>query len=284
MAIRDPKQTAEEKVIFDAFLTAYPSFAASVFDHFTPDADFPDRIVKCKDGSQIDFELAQWIHPEQMAQGKRREQLAEAIEAVIGIQGINSSQHFDHVLIFPREPSPRFASIDASRFREDIWALVKETEQRWPDERYWHSPSGRHISDFQVCPVIGKYVRQVVFYPRDKSGIWGKNQGVPWINVSSPCSSYSPDTAFDALNAVLQAKLTAYGGLNRPPRLLVYYSAAVAYNTPWYGINYRNFSDVAKKAAQMVASQQGFEKIYLLKALESVLEAFEVFPTFTKCH
>ena len=30
MTNRDPKQTSEEKVIFDAFLTAYPSFAATV--------------------------------------------------------------------------------------------------------------------------------------------------------------------------------------------------------------------------------------------------------------
>jgi len=40
---------------------------------------------------------------------------------------------------------------------------------------------------------------------------------------------------------------------------------------------------VAKEAAQTVASQSGFERIYLLKALEPELEAYEVFPAFAKC-
>jgi hypothetical protein len=66
-------------------------------------------------------------------------------------------------------------------------------------------------------------------------------------------------------------------------RLLAYYGAAVAYNTPWYGINTRKFSDVAKEAARIAATQSAFERIYLLKALEPELEAYEVFPVFAKC-
>jgi hypothetical protein len=86
MAKRDPKQTSEEKAIFDAFLTAYPSFAATVIDHSPPNGEYPDRVVRLKDGSQIEFELAQWLHTLQTAMAKRRQQLSDAIEEAIGIQ------------------------------------------------------------------------------------------------------------------------------------------------------------------------------------------------------
>jgi len=66
-------------------------------------------------------------------------------------------------------------------------------------------------------------------------------------------------------------------------RLLVYYGAAVAYNTPWYGVNTRIFSDVAKEAARIAANQSAFERIYPLIAWEPELEAYEVFPVFATC-
>ena len=84
--------------------------------------------------------------------------------------------------------------------------------------------------------------------------------------MSAPGSSYSSDTAIGALQEVLQAKINAYYGVFRHPvRLVVYYASAVAYNTPWYGIHYQNFSHVAKAAARMVKGQSRFEKIYLFK-------------------
>ena len=43
------------------------------------------------------------------------------------------------------------------------------------------------------------------------------------------------------------------------------------------------FSDVAKEAARIAANQSAFERIYLLKALEPELEAYEVFPVFATC-
>jgi hypothetical protein len=76
---------------------------------------------------------------------------------------------------------------------------------------------------------------------------------------------------------------TTFAGSHSSVRLLVYYGAAVACNTPWNGINTRIFSDVAKEAARIAANQSAFERIYLLKALEPELEAYEVFPVFATC-
>lgn len=108
MAKRDPKQTSEEMAIFDAFLTAYPSFGATVIDHSPPTGEFPDRVVRLNDGSQIEFELAQWLHTSQTAMAKRRQQLSGAIEEAIGIQSNYIPQHLRSVMLVPKRDFPRF--------------------------------------------------------------------------------------------------------------------------------------------------------------------------------
>ena len=62
-----------------------------------------------------------------------------------------------------------------------------------------------------------------------------------------------------------------------------YYGQAAAYNTPYIGMDTREFADVAALAAHAVRGQTAFEKIYLLNALEPGLEAFEIFPACVRC-
>ncbi len=284
---RNADQTAREKAIFDAFLTAYPSFASTVAYHSPPDDRFPDRIVKLRDGSKIEFELAEWIHEGQTAHSKQREQLAETIIHAIGEQRENRSQYFCNVLIFPKQYFPRWSRADEKAMHEEVWALVEDTERRWPTECFWHSPTGRHVGragDFDLYPTIGKYIAQVNFYPLAVAGRQKeKIPDVPWIDVSAPGGSYSSKTAIDALKKILHDKISGYGGLDRPLRLLVYYGTAVRYNTPIYDIKFRQFSDVAEEATRIVAGQSSFEKIFLFKALLPNLEAFEIYPTSMKC-
>jgi hypothetical protein len=45
----------------------------------------------------------------------------------------------------------------------------------------------------------------------------------------------------------------------------------------------RAVCDMVKDAARIAANQSAFERIYLLKALETELEVYEVFPVFAKC-
>jgi hypothetical protein len=284
MPIRHAKHAGEEKAIFDAFLRTHPSFAATIARTIQPNAQFPDLIVEQHDGRQVDFELVQWINEDQVERGKRREKLGKAIEAAIGEQGKNTSRHFAFVMLFPRGDIPRFQPADTAAFQKEVWHLIEETERCWPTERFWHSPQGRHVTEFDTHPTLGKYISKVLFDPL----IVGKRKntyppGVPWIVMSAPVSSYSPETAISALREVLLRKIGGYGGLVRPVRLVVYYGMAVAYNTPWYGIHYRDFRDVAKAAAEMVKGQSRFERIYLFKALEPEPETFEVYPSFIKC-
>jgi len=285
MPIREQKQAIEERIIFDAFLNTYRTFASTVAKINQPAAEFPDVVVDLKSGDQIDFEIAEWLHHDQMQQMIRRERLTEAMLEAIGEQGPNRSQYFDLVLLFPQPDFPRFEQRDTARFRADIWALIEDTERRWPHERFWRTPTGRHENDFSASPTIGKYVSHVNFYPMKIDGVREEQiDCMPWINVSSPGGSYSSDTALSALESILEAKIRAYGRIRRRPWLLVYYGAAAAYNTPWYGFKYRTFCDVAAAAARVVASQSTFENIFLLKALEPELEAYEIFPVFSKCN
>ncbi len=285
MTIRNPKQAAEEGAIFSAFLEAHPTFGASVTSWDQPEAQFPDVIVTLKNGQEIDFELGEWLHGQQMAQAMRRKRLVEAMENAIGAQGENASAYFRSVMLVPSPEAPRFDPAEVARFRAEMWALVEETEYRWPGERHWQSPQGRHLREFDLYPILGKYLSAVVFEPLLVAGErrekWA--EGIHWIFVELPGGFYSPDTALDALNQVLRAKIGHYGGLSRPVRLLVYYGKAVAYNTPYHGIKIREFEDVAAIAAAAVAGQTRFERIYLLNALEPGVEAFEIFPGLAKC-
>lgn len=112
MSIHHAKHADEEKAIFDAFLRTYCSFAAPIARTIQPDAQFPDLIVEQRDGRQIDFEPVQWINEDQVAHGKRREKLVEAIEDAIGEQGRNTSRHFAFVMLFPRGDILRFQRAD----------------------------------------------------------------------------------------------------------------------------------------------------------------------------
>ena len=57
----------------------------------------------------------------------------------------------------------------------------------------------------------------------------------------------------------------------------------VLYNTPYRGVDLREFHEVAELAAHAVRGQARFERIYLLNALNPGLEAFEIFPALAEC-
>jgi hypothetical protein len=97
--------------------------------------------------------------------------------------------------------------------------------------------------------------------------------------------SYDPQEALDALACVIEDKIGHYGPFGEEDvRLIVFYNRAALYNTPFGGIAYRKFEDVAALAAKKLrALRVPFKTVYLLKALEPELEAFEVYPMFRKC-
>lgn len=285
MKVRDATQTAKEKAIFDVFLRVCPGFASAVVDHFAPEEDrFPDRIVDLKNGTRLAFELTQWLHTEQTAKSKELQRLTEVIEEAIGAQSIYSPQHIRFVMLGPKIDFPRMKNTEMDSFRDDVWTLIKKVDQRWPAERFW--VRGHGISDLRAYPTLNRYIARVYFEPLtvpDRLDAMFPT-GQSWIFMEAPGGPYSPDTALSSLWRVLEQKIERkYGGPLGPIRLLVYYNEAIMHNTYWHGIKFRNFSDVAREAAQRVAKQTRYENIYLLKALEPTLEAYEIFPALAKC-
>jgi len=284
MATRSAAHAKDEKAIFEAFLAAHPAFAAELEEFHQPDAPFPDIIATLKDGTEVDCELGEWLDGAQMGAAKRYDGLAAAILDATGPQGPKPSRHFRAVMLCPREDTPAFNAGDEADFKAALTALIQETDRQWPSERFWHSPQGRICRELADYPPLGKYLRSVNFDPlvvRGKERPWPAGQ--PWIVVKGRPGSYSPETALRAMGAILEQKIRHYGRFSRPTRLIVYYGKAVAYNTPYLGVETREFADVAALATEAVRGQNVFEKVYLLNALEPGLEAFEIYPALTRC-
>ena len=284
MPTRQTAHAEEEKAIFEAFLTAHPAFAKVLKEYRQPDAEFPDVVVTLLDSREVDFELGEWIHGGQMGQAKRRQRLTESLEQAIGPQGPNHSPHFRAVMLTPRDGAPSVTETDKAAVKAAVAALIEETDRRWPGERFWHSPQGRICGDLAAYPPLGKYLGAVHFDPlvvRGETRPWAAGQ--PWIFTELPGGSYSPETSFTALGDILSQKISHYGRFSRPTRLVVYYGKAVVYNTPYIGVETREFADVAARAAGVVHGQKAFEKIYLLNALEPGLEVFEIYPACARC-
>jgi hypothetical protein len=280
MARRDPKHAAREQLAFEVFLRAHPGFAATVQSWRQPEADFPDVVVTLSTGEDIDFEIGEWIHGEQFAKAKQREAVVAAIEAAIGPQGDHKSSHFGYVMLFPRATAHRFEPADGPRLRQELWELIDDTERRWPTERFWQDPQGRHVADFTAHRTLGTYVDRIVFDPLIVAGRRRTHppSGLPWIVSDAPGGAYAPGDVLGALRRLLQGKAEHYAGLTRQTRLLAYYGRAIRYNTPWHGPGTKAFADVAEIAASVVADQRTFERIYVLSMLEPALEAFQIFP------
>jgi hypothetical protein len=284
MSGRSSAHAKAEKAVFDAFLVAYPSFAAQVQKVDQPDAAFPDIAIELVTGVLEDFELGEWLDEPQIAAVKQYDALVEAMVNSIGPQGANLSPHFRAIMLCPGNGVVKFDPADRADFGKYFWSLVAETHHRWPSERIWQLPQGRICREFDEYPILGKYLASVNFDPRVVAGVerrWPAGQ--PWVFVELRGGSYSPDTALNALRAILDRKTNHYGAFSRPTSLIIHYGRAAACNTPYLGVATRRFADVATWAADAVRGQRTFGKIYLLNALAPGLEAFEISPTCIRC-
>lgn len=118
--VRSPQHAEQERLTFRAFLTAHPSLSAMVDSWYQPDALFPDIVVILRGGQRVEFELGEWLDGPQMTRGIRRERLVAAIDGAIADQGENTCDHIRSVMLFLREPFPRFDPIDAAPFRAEV--------------------------------------------------------------------------------------------------------------------------------------------------------------------
>src|SRR5215813_9168854 len=165
MSFRGSRQAAEEHAVFQAFLKAYPSFAKEIGSIEQPDQLFPDIIAKLHDGSEVNFELAEWLDNQQMEQSKKIERLERDLLDALGEQGINGSDHIRCVMLVLQDDVRRFRQEDGAHFRNELFTLIDDTDRRWAFERHWQSAQGCICRQFPSFPTLTKYLRSVHFLP-----------------------------------------------------------------------------------------------------------------------
>ena len=287
-------QREKERKTFEVFLHANQSLKANIKDwHVQEEEDaFPDVLCKTQDGQDFAFELGKWLNREQISQDKKTERFEQDFMQAIGTQPENATDHIHCVLLSPRNDRLRFDSHDSEKLREELLRLIQETDRQWPNERHWQSPQGYHCLEFVCFPTLKKYLTEVWFIPRQSGTIRNEPLGIviPWIQFKARGSSYSGESAREALRDIILKKSSHYGtSSEQGVNLLIHYGAdAFCYNTPFMDTATPAFEGMVGFASQVVqdCSQEKdlpFEKVYLCNTLSSELEAYELFPQRLRC-
>src|SRR6266702_1692339 len=285
---RNLKKAQYEQSIFRAFLDAYPSIAARVRTVSQPDDDFPDVVTMQMDGLSVQWELGEWLQPDQTAIAKKRERLKADIEETLGDQGINFTEHILFCLLSLQQQVSRFDKRDGDTLCTEIMRLIQDVDTRWSHSQFWWSLQGYLCRTFDGYPTLQKYMATIHFEPRVRQGekqYWADY--IPWICLEEQGGAYTPQVALDELINRLKRKNEHYGTFGESDiRLVIHYNHAVLYNTPFIGIMgsnvYRTFEDVAILAAKCLEEIViPFKRVYLLNAPGR--EVFEIYPKLGRC-
>lgn len=232
---RSKAQRDEEKAIFASFYALLPDFAGERIEHWQPaERDPPDIICTTDSGKRIGVELGEWLHFGEMTAGKLREAIERQLLDAIGEpQPVNTSRHFDMVILHPRDRVRIRGSADKASFHAAILKLIAEVDRRWPTERSWHYARGCRITDLTSWPPLGKYLKEVHFDPGQSQ--WA--EGINWILPASPVFVFDDTTMITPLVCLLSEKIAQYRTVPMATPcdelvLLVFFNQGVLYNPP----------------------------------------------------
>ncbi len=138
-------QKAKERKAFEAFLRAYPGLAARIcsWDVQEDEGAFPDVLVQLHGGQALGFELGEWVHEEQIKQGKKTDQFISAILSALGRpQPENKTQHIHCVLLTAKNDRIRFDERDCEQFRKELFDLTQRRTSNGPMNAIGSLPKG----------------------------------------------------------------------------------------------------------------------------------------------
>jgi hypothetical protein len=271
----------KNKAVFESFLRACPSFAASLASWQVDLEDtFADVVCRQINGGEIAFQLGEWLDGAQMSISVRRKLLEKEILAQLRDLLMNVPENIHYVWLVLKEDAPRVGRCGAA-LKGELSELIAKIDESWHRNPAWHSPQGYPCRDLRQYPTLEKYFWQVHFnpIPRQLSSLGD------WIQFEPDGGAYSPEIALRSLEAILDKKLGHYGVVPKPFHLLIHYSTGYLHNTPYHSIEVRTFADVAKRAARAVEARTHnlnfpFADVYLLEDVEPHPQAFRLFPGF----
>jgi hypothetical protein len=114
--------------------------------------------------------------------------------------------------------------------------LIENIDARYVTQQSRHSRHYYSHSDFGRYPTLSKYLKTVLFDWRQVDGAPKDPYRAPWIDTAPTGGSHKPTAALDALQKIVDDKVTKYGRLPDGSRLLVHYGREWLYNTPFRGI------------------------------------------------
>ncbi|GJL62552.1 MAG: hypothetical protein NPIRA04_12060 [Nitrospirales bacterium] len=175
-------QKEKEEQAFKAFLKVNSSLNSQIenWDVQSTAGIYPDIICQRQDGQDLGFELGEWINEKQISQSNETERFQFDFLQAIGTQPENTTEHIHLALLSKRNGPLRFDSNDTEKLEQELFRLIKETDQQWPNEHHWQSPQGYHCRDFAKFPTLGKYL-QKIWFPLKRTCFSSLGRGIPWI-------------------------------------------------------------------------------------------------------
>jgi hypothetical protein len=196
--------------------------------------DPPDILCETVSGRTVGVELGEWLHFAEIKAGKLREAINQQLLDAIGTpQPLNTSDHFDMVILHPRDRVRIVAGLGRVAFRHAVFSLLAEINMRWPTEPSWHYSAGYREIDLARWPLLGRYLREVQFHPGKTK--W--EEGIDWILPPGHMDTFDDQTMTAPLLDLLSTKIVKYR--TRPMEaecdefvLLVFFNQGLIYNSP----------------------------------------------------
>lgn len=272
-----------EKAIFSAFLRVEPRFSGEeIIDWEQPEdeKEFPDVICVSESGLKVGVELGEWLNEDEIRHAKGMDRIQSSILAAIGEQGENNTDNILFVWLVPKS-KPRIKPSDAQAFRNQLLECIRNHDERWPMERFWHSPQGHAVSGAELMsyPVVAKYIDEVQMFPNKLFRGWPPDgqvvkkkwwAGQDWILFPARGGAYSEQTMLQPLLELLAKKKEHYGtgsGFDHLS-LVVYYNSALIYCSPAETFRF-TFENAAEAGRQFLGDDlEPFQSIYLFVAVD----------------
>jgi hypothetical protein len=204
-------------------------------------------------------------------EGNERWQVGERIEQQIldalGEQPLNTSKHFDMVVLHTKNQLRLCGVPDQQEFRDAIFRLIADVERRWASEPSWHYAEGYRVRDFSDWPPLKSYMTEVQFHPGQTK--WGN--GINWVLPALHWDTFDDRTMTEPLMELVSAKVAKYtahpmAAMCDEYVLLVYFNQGLMYNSP-IKTPRRNVSMLVDEVRDRATSDHGlFSRAYLFLA------------------